>query len=136
MPLTRNTLSWAAFLEQIGHSAINRQTREESTNPGGTTQPRSSSRSLTEDLAELYFLSYTRKPFIGTVAYVELVSKLRQRAGSISMLKTRLLSKAPDTYLAHTLTEGRCSTRLAFFNSLEAGTCAIGGLPSLLLLCR
>jgi len=58
MPLMRNTLSWAAFLEQIGHSAINRHTREESTNPGGTTQPRSSSRSLTEDLAELYFLSF------------------------------------------------------------------------------
>lgn len=29
------------------------------------------------------------------------------------MLKTKLLSKAPDTYLAHTLTEGRCSTKLA-----------------------
>lgn len=32
----RYTLSWTAFLEQIGHSAINRHTREESTYPGGT----------------------------------------------------------------------------------------------------
>lgn len=36
MPLMRNTLSWTAFLEQIGHSAVNRHTREESTYPGGT----------------------------------------------------------------------------------------------------
>ena len=58
----RYTLSWTAFLEQIGHSAINRHTREESTYPGGTA---SILISFTHrSLALLSFLYQERSSFV------------------------------------------------------------------------